>query len=290
MNSMTGYGRGTVSGNGLELVVELTSVNRRNLDVAFSLPKEWHGLERPLGEQIRKRIQRGRVQATMQIERGGQEEAIQWDEERVALTLSRLADLAEAQGIPFKPDAQVLFQIAVAHREAADLPSPEEILSLARGAVNEGLDQLTQMRLEEGKALETDLRERCGLLIKRIEEVRFASGKLVPNYREELMRRLKQAGLELDLEDERLLKEIAIFADRCDISEEITRIESHLEQFRTSLEEEGPIGRKLEFILQEINREFNTVGSKANSLEITRAVIESKNEIERMREQLQNVE
>ncbi len=287
---MTGYGRGTASGNGLELVVELTSVNRRSLDIAFSLPREWQGLERPLGERIRKRIQRGRVQATVQIERGGQEEAIQWDEERVALTLSRLADLAEAQGISFEPDAQVLYQIAAAHRAAADLPSPDEILSLATGAVNEALDQLANMRLKEGKALETDLRERCKLLLKRIEEVRAESGEVVPNYREELMRRLKLAGLDLDLDDERVLKEIAIFADRCDISEEITRVESHLEQFRMSLGEERPIGRKLEFIQQELNREFNTIGAKANCLAITRAVIEAKNDIERIREQLQNVE
>ena len=287
---MTGYGRGTASGNGLELVVELTSVNRRSLDIAFSLPKEWQGLERPLGERIRNRIQRGRVQATVQIERRGQEKAIQWDEERVALTLSRLADLAEAQGVQFEPDAQVLYQIAAAHREAADLPSSDEILSLATGAMKEALDQLANMRLEEGKALEADLLERCKLLLKRIEEVRAESAEVVPNYREELMRRLKQAGLELDLDDERVLREIAIFADRCDISEEITRVESHLDQFRMSLSEERPIGRKLEFIQQEINREFNTIGAKANCLNITRAVIEAKNDIERIREQLQNVE
>ena len=114
--------------------------------------------------------------------------------------------------------------------------------------------------------------------------------KTVPRYRELLLSRLEQTKLDLDLSDERVLKEIALFADKCDTSEECTRLVSHFEQFRECLDEGSPVGRKLEFILQEINREFNTVGSKANQIEISRLVIEAKNELERIREQIQNVE
>ena len=290
MQSMTGYGHGTAFSNGLEFVVELVSFNRRNLDIAFSLPREWQGLERPLGEHVRRKIQRGRVQATVKVERGTEEESVRWDGKRVAQTLSRLAELAEDQGIPFEPDADLLFEIAVAHGQTSQPVPSDRVLSAVSEALKEALEQLTTMRSQEGKALEEDLRKRCGLLSKWLDRVRAESDGLLPHYRQELLRRLEQAGLELDLNDARILKEIALFADRCDISEEITRIDSHLELFRKDLQTNGMIGRKLDFILQEVNREFNTIGSKANHLEITRAVIESKNEIERMREQLQNVE
>ena len=290
MQSMTGYGRGTTFSDGLELVVEVVSFNRRNLDIAFSLPREWQGLERPLGEQVRKRIQRGRVQATVKIKRGAEEESIRWDSKHVAQTLSRLAELAEDQGIPFEPNADLLFEIAVAQGQTSQLAPYDRILSTVSEALKEALEQLKTMRSHEGRALEEDLRERCHLLSKWLDRIRAESAGLLPHYRQELLRRLQEAGLELDLDDARILKEIALFADRCDISEEITRIDSHLELFRKDLKTSGMIGRKLDFILQEVNREFNTIGSKANQLEIARAVIESKNEIARMREQLQNVE
>lgn len=290
MKSMTGYGRGTAFSDGLELVVELFSFNRRNLDIIFSLPREWQRLERPLSEQVRKRIQRGRVQATVRVERKAEEEPIHWDRARVSQILNRLAELAKEQGIPFEPDADLLFEIAMSHGQAVELEPSNRILSMASEALQDALEELMKMRVQEGKALERDLRGKCGRLSQWLEKVRVESDGLVAHYRRELLRHLKEAGLELDLDDSRILKEIALFADRCDISEEITRIDSHLGQFLEVLQADGMFGRKLDFILQEVNREFNTIGAKGNHLEVTRAVIESKNEIERMREQLQNVE
>lgn len=287
---MTGYGRGIVFSDGLELVVELFSLNRRNLDIIFSLPKEWQRLERPLSEQVRKRIQRGRVQATVRVERKAEEEPIYWDQARVSQILNRLAELAKDQGIPFEPDADLLFEIAMTHGQSVELEPSDQILSMASEALQDALEELMKMRVQEGKALESDLKGKCRQLSQWLEKVRVESDELITHYRQVLLRNLKEADLELDLDDTRILKEIALFADRCDISEEITRIDSHLGQFLEDLQADGMLGRKLDFILQEVNREFNTIGAKGNHLEITRAVIESKNEIERMREQLQNVE
>ena len=146
------------------------------------------------------------------------------------------------------------------------------------------------MRAREGAAILDDLKARCGLLQLILDGIRTEAAKVVPNYREMLLQRLKQAGLEIDLDDERVLKEIAIFSERCDISEEITRLGSHLDQLAKELDSESSVGRKLDFLLQEIQREFNTIGSKANSIEISKKVIEAKDEVARLREQALNVE
>jgi uncharacterized protein (TIGR00255 family) len=146
------------------------------------------------------------------------------------------------------------------------------------------------MRAKEGEALLVDLLGRGEFLRRDVDTIAARAPQVAPAYRDQLMRRLREAGLELDLDDERVLREIALFADRCDISEEITRFRSHLEQLTALLRSEGEIGRKADFILQEMGREANTMGSKANDLAIARAVIELKNELERIREQLANVE
>ena len=146
------------------------------------------------------------------------------------------------------------------------------------------------MRAREGEALLVDFIQRGAALQRQVETVAQRAPLVPAGYREQLMRRLREAGLELDVEDDRVLREIALFADRCDVSEELTRLRSHLEQFGALLKSEAEIGRKAEFLLQEIGREVNTIGSKANDLTISRAVIELKNELERVREQMANVE
>ena len=146
------------------------------------------------------------------------------------------------------------------------------------------------MRGNEGAALLKDLLARVQILRDHVLLVSERAAQVPKNYREQLMQRLRQAGLELDLGDERVLKEVALFADRCDITEELTRLGSHFDQFTAHLKSEAEIGRKAEFILQEMGREVHTIGSKANDLVISRSVIELKNELERIREQIANVE
>jgi uncharacterized protein (TIGR00255 family) len=157
-------------------------------------------------------------------------------------------------------------------------------------ALDEALRAFTAMRRTEGAALLTDFLARLGTLRSNVALVADRASAVAPHYREQLQQRLRQAGLSLDIADERVLKEVALFADRCDVTEELTRLGSHLEQLEALLRSDGEIGRKAEFILQEIGREVHTIGSKANDLSISRAVIELKNELERVREQIANVE
>jgi len=288
---MTGFGRGRAPGSGFEVAVEINSVNRRGLETSFSLPKDWQPLERVLASRLREVFSRGKLHASVSVDLDRSSGGLTWDDSAVEATLKRLEVLAQKTGSPWPPSAGTLLRLALEHRETANLPNVDVAEAILVQALEEAIVQLKAMRGSEGTQLEEDFRSRIGLLqelLSGIEE--RADGRSV-QYGELLMQRLKNAGLELNLEDERVLKEVALFADRCDVTEEITRLKSHLVQFDTTMDgEEDVVGRKLEFILQEIHREFNTIGSKSNNLEISKRVIEAKNEIERIREQIQNIE
>ena len=287
---MTGFGRARAAGEQLDVTVEINSVNRRNLEVAVALPREWQVLERGLTERVRAGLQRGRIQVSVQIDRRSENERLHWDENAVRSILLRLEELAARRGIDFQPDASLLFKIAERVPAPQEELDTEAVAQLVQMAVDDALEEVLAMRRREGRVLADDLEGRADTLAHLLREVGSRSKSVVPRYRKILLERLQYPGLELDLNDERVLREIALFADRCDISEEVTRLGSHLLQFRETLSAAGPMGRKLEFLMQEINREFNTVGAKANDLEITGFVLEAKGEIERVREQVQNVE
>jgi uncharacterized protein (TIGR00255 family) len=208
----------------------------------------------------------------------------------VTQTLARLRALAAKQGVSFDATAELLWQIASAERQPRQFPTVAAGQPIVMAALKEALQGFVVMRSTEGATLQADLLARVTALKRQIEAI-AARAPLVPGiYCDLLLKRLREAGLALDPGDERVLKEIALFADRCDLSEELTRLRSHLEQFGQLLRTEGEIGRKAEFILQEISRESHTIGSKANDLAIAKAVIEFKNELERVREQIANIE
>ncbi|MBN2068098.1 MAG: YicC family protein [Opitutales bacterium] len=291
MNSMTGFGRASVTAEGMEITIEMSSVNRRHLETSCSLPKEWQALERPLAELLRQRLARGKVHTNIQIETLPGSDALAWDDSAVKETVKRFKSLSQEviEGMPCL-DPHTLLKIVLLHKKSSATIDLETLTPIVTGAAEEALLKLCEMRSSEGAALKSDMSERINLLNNLLTSIRENANGTVERYRELLFSRLKQAGLELEIDDERVLKELALFADRCDIAEEITRLDSHLQQFGQTLDDTDPSGRKLEFILQEINREFNTIGSKANSIEISRCVIDAKNEIERIREQVQNVE
>lgn len=288
MNSMTGYGGATFTAGALSVAVQLSSVNRRTLDLTVSLPEEWEPLEPAVLAVLREGVRRGKVHVAITAADAGS--ASGWSEEAVAEQLRRLQALAAAQDIPFAPSADLLWQIANARRHDAGLPSPDEVSTDLLAAVGRALRELQAMRAREGEALLVDFLGRLEKLRVLTEGVAQRAPAVAPAYREALLQRLRTAGLSLDLTDERVLKEIALFADRCDVVEELTRLRSHLHQLQELLRADGDIGRKAEFILQEIGREIHTVGSKANDLAISQKVIEFKNELERVREQIANVE
>jgi uncharacterized protein (TIGR00255 family) len=290
MRSMTGYGRASADIAGRTVNVQVSSVNRKTLDLTVKLPDEWETLEPAVGEKVRARATRGKVHVVFEPEAPVGGEDIAWDDTAVRQVLSRLRLLAAAQGTPFHPTADLLWQIANSRRQPSGLPRLETAQEPLLAALDRALAEFTAMRAKEGAALLADFLARIEVLGRLIAAVAARAPAVVPAYGELLHKRLREAGLTLDLSDERVLREIALFADRCDVSEEITRFRSHLEQFAALLGSEGEIGRKAEFILQELGRETHTLGSKANDLAISRHVIELKNELERIKEQIANVE
>ena len=291
MNSMTGYGRSSFLHEDLDVSVEASSVNKRNLETQVSLPRDWQSLEREVLQCARKAVGRGRVQVTIKARPSqAKGNASTWDETRLMNDLDRLRTLAEKEGISFLPDANLLTQLATTQRSEASLPEPNQVKKDLVNAVQEALVEMVNTRSEEGARLGKDLASRASKLAELVDALEISSEGIAKSWREKLLERLRQAELDIDLEDERVLKEIALFAERCDVSEELTRLRSHEELLKTIFQEEGVVGRKLEFALQEVSRELNTVASKSPSVEVKRIVIDARAEIEKMREQALNVE
>ena len=290
MKSMTGYGRATAALAGYSLTIQVSSVNRKTLDLTVALPEEWESLEPAIGELVRKFAARGKVHVDIELTGDKKSKETMWDEAAAAKALKRVAAFAAKQKIPFQPTPELLWQVANAQKITNELPTAEAAQADVSATLTKALRAFAAMRAKEGESLLVDFIKRCESLHRHVEAIAARAVQVPPNYREQLLKRLREAGLELKLDDERVLREIALFADRCDVTEEITRLRSHFEQFTTLLKSDGEVGRKGEFILQEVGREVNTIGAKANDLTIARAVIELKNELERVREQIANVE
>ena len=289
MNSMTGYGRATAALGAQTLTVQVNSVNRRGLDLSLSLPNDWQEFESAVGDAVRKVVQRGKVHVGVEVA-GGAPATAGWDHDALAATIEQLAKFARAKGIKFEVTGEMLWQMASAQRTGARLPADEAAAAVLLSTLGQALRGLAAMRAKEGEALLIDFLGRLEKLHAAVEAIAHRAPQISGLYKEQLLQRLRTAGLELDVRDERVLKEVAMFADRCDVTEEITRLRSHLSQLKGLLGAEGEVGRKAEFILQEIGREIHTIGSKANDLAIAQRVIEFKNELERIREQVANVE
>ncbi|MEM9158758.1 MAG: YicC/YloC family endoribonuclease [Verrucomicrobiota bacterium] len=290
MKSMTGFGRAERSKDGLVVALQISSVNRKNLEVFCTLPKEFQQLERKVTEIVRSKATRGRFQFSLEIRNDETAATGLPSDAQVDGAMARLKAISERLGIPYEVSTDTIVDVAkLLDTDGGELPE-DEVEALLLEATEAAMVDLVAMREKEGTALKEDLRERSENLATLVAEIKEHAPSMVLKQRENLMSRLQQAGLELDLDDERVLKEIAIFADRCDISEELTRLESHFEQFGSLLDKEEAVGRSIEFLVQEIGREINTTGSKACLIEISRCVMSLKNELERIREQVANVE
>jgi len=296
MKSMTGYGRATAALGSHTLTVQVNSVNRKTLDLAISLPSEWEEFEAPVGELVRKYAARGKIGVRFDVTgaegAGAQAQAITWDEAAVDATLDHLGVHAGRRGVKFEITTDLLWSVACAQRKKTEFPTGDAVRGVVLATLEEALRAFSAMRAREGAALLEDFASRVTIISGHVDAVAALAPAVAPAWREQLLKRLREAGLglNLNLDDERILKEVALFADRCDIAEELTRLRSHIGQFGALLRGDAEIGRKAEFILQEMGREVNTIGSKANNIEISRRVIEMKNELERVREQIANVE
>ena len=293
MLSMTGFGRSCVEAAkaGVWIQVKIHSVNRKTLDIQISAPREWGGYEAICSEWINAAFERGRVNVQIKVESAKDSgDSLAMNTEAMTVSLNNLKAFVEAQGFDFKPDSSLILDLARSVKDSSNLPDWKDLKDALQEAFKLALADINAMRLQEGAALAEDLRGRIAELEALCQQIEKNASGSTQRYRNALLERLKQLDLELDVSDERVLKELAIYADRSDISEETTRLSSHFEQFLGFLNADEPTGRKMDFLCQEIHREFNTTGSKSNDIEITRLVIEGKNALERIREQVQNIE
>jgi uncharacterized protein (TIGR00255 family) len=290
MRSMTGFGRSERSSDGIAVSLQVSSVNRKNMEVVCSLPKEFQHLERKVVDATRARAGRGRFQFSVDIRDERNTVPGLPSDEQIDAGLARLKSVLERHGAPYIVDARTVVDLAkLIETKGSDLPE-ELVESLLMAGVEAALDELISMRDQEGAALRRDLESRSRVMADTVASVKAIAPEMVTKYRENLQGRLVETGLDIDLDDARILKEIALFSDRSDLSEEITRLESHFEQFVDLLNKNEPVGRSIEFLVQEIGREINTTGSKSCSIDISKHVLALKNELERIREQVANVE
>jgi uncharacterized protein (TIGR00255 family) len=291
MRSMTGYGRGEADCGGVQLSVELSTVNRRQSEIVLNLPRDLTELETRIRQAINARISRGRTNVLIAHHAtadGARHLAL--DVELARSYHDAMRALQKKLGAPGQITIDTILQAPGVMRP------PEEVLEVERAwpgverALESALNDLIKMREQEGKHLGKDLIRRSKTIRQLLKEIRALHPVVVKKFRAALTERIEKTGLATGMDDERLAKEIFLFADRSDISEELTRLESHLAQFSHHLRKEEPVGRALEFIVQEIFRELNTLGAKANDADIAQRVVACKTELEKIREQVQNLE
>lgn len=290
MKSMTGFGRGEASGVGLGFRAEVASVNRKQTDIVVSMPRELAELDARVRKLVAGAVSRGRVTANIGLiaETSGTakvqvDEALALQYVEALQALSPKVDLTLVDGFdPMRAPGVITL--------GESLPEPEDAWPVIEAALTTALEALVGMRSTEGANLKKDMEAKLERLRGLVATVAERAPEVPARYRENLFKRLSDAGLELDLNDERVLREIGLFADRCDLSEELARLDSHFAQCAKYFASDEAVGRPLDFLAQEINRELNTIGSKANDATIAQAVVEAKTELEKIREQVQNVE
>jgi len=290
MRSMTGHGRGTALFEGRQIAVELSSVNRKQAEIALNLPRALMELEPRVRDEINAHISRGRLTVAVGLHTAPSAHASAINLPAARAYRDQLESLRKTLKLSGEITLdQVLRGPGVVESENVEIPKETAWPALQK-ALQAALDQFVQMRKREGRALAADLKKRVLALQKNVKQIDLLAPQVVEHHRRALLDRAAKAGLEISTSDERLLKEIVIFTDRSDISEELTRLRSHLDQFTGHLTKDEPVGRTLDFLLQELFRETNTIGNKANFLAISHIIVGMKTELEKLREQVQNIE
>jgi uncharacterized protein (TIGR00255 family) len=292
MNSMTGHGHAKASFDGRQLTTELTSVNRKQIEIVITLPRPLAELESRLRDEISAAISRGRVNVSVTLH---ESRAAAGKQAPINLAAAeayyqQLKKLRKKLGIKEAITLEAVLRGPGITSDTAEAPDAMSTWPHLRKATRDALRQLLAMRKKEGTALARDCSGRLGAIAHDADRIAKLAPAVAGRYREALHERIRKAGLEIDLADERLLKEVTLYADRSDITEELTRLNSHFQQFRSLVAKDEPVGRTLDFLIQEMNREVNTIGSKANDQAISRAVVDMKTELEKIREQVQNIE
>ena len=290
IKSMTGYGKGNISENLRNYQVEIKSVNHRYLDISVKMPRVLSYLEEDVKKVISSKVKRGKIDVFVTFENYSTEgKEIKINNEIAKMYINQLKQLAEEENI-------------LANIEVTEISKYPDVLSVQNTQDDEQIkkelieattiatDKLVQMRQVEGSKMAEDLLKRIEKINQKIEKISELSTGLIEEYVVKLEKRIKEILKNQEIDESRLAQEVVIYADKCSIEEEVTRLKSHISQFKELINSDDAVGKKLDFIIQEMNRETNTIGSKANNLEITNGVIDIKTEIENIREQVQNIE
>lgn len=292
IRSMTGFGAASHEGRHVSVTVELRSVNSRHLKISFRLPFGAEAWEAPLRAQLAEGLQRGQVDVSVRVDERTEASGVELDESRVAAYLSALRAMQERYDLPGEIDLALMAAFGPLVREArADLTERVEGTELS-AAAGDALAELIAMREAEGARLETELQARIAAVRIGLERVAPHIPARLEAERQRLLAAVADLTGGVQLDEDRVAREIALIADRWDVGEEMVRAAAHLDAFLEMLEAPvgEPVGKRLSFLIQELHREINTLGAKANDTRITREVVEMKNELEKLREQVENVE
>lgn len=291
IRSMTGFGRGVNTVEGRDYLVEIKTVNHRYNDISIRLSRVYGFLESKVRETVSKKIGRGKIDINIWVEDyGTRGRNLLLDEGLADLYIDALKKIKDKYNLEDNINLSLISRIPDILRVRKEDDDEEAIWNEMKEALDKAIENLIIMREQEGNQLKVDFLEKLKTLDSLILQIDKRAPLVAGEYASKLQIRIKELLGESQIDDGRLEQEVAVFADRCSIAEEIIRFKSHIKQFYSILESDQSIGRKLDFLVQEMNREINTIGSKANDLEITKLVVEAKSEIEKIREQIQNVE
>ena len=291
VKSMTGYGRAVETVNGREFTVELRSVNNRYLDCTVKLPRSLSFAEETVKQAVKNTISRGKVDVYISVRaEGAADVKVSLNASMVAGYLAAMKQMSQEYDIRDDISVSLISRMPEVFTVEKPEVDEEQLLSDLMSVVKKALQGYDAMRTTEGKALENDLRSRGDTILQLVSQVEAGNAQTVVDYRTRLENKLKEVLNNTSIDESRILTEAAIFADKVAVDEETVRLRSHLEQMNTMLTGGGAIGRKLDFLLQEMNRESNTIGSKCTDVRLARIVVDIKAELEKIREQTQNIE
>ncbi|MCC6824823.1 MAG: YicC family protein [Acidobacteria bacterium] len=292
MRSMTGFGRASGSIEEGDITVEIKTVNNRYLDINLKLPSELQQLESDLKRCVTDRLARGRIEVSFQYDRSGSS-AYEIDLPVITAYVNAMQEIRDTFGLSGEPDMNVIVRLpnAVSVKRAEVSPAFAELVS---ATLKHALEDLDAMRAKEGSLLADDLNTRLETISARLAAITAESANITDEYRQRLEKRigdiLAKAGTKIEVDPARLAQEVAYLADRSDISEEIARLGAHIEHFKMIMADEKDVGKRLDFLTQELNREANTISSKTGNLTVKDNALAIKSEIEKLREQVQNIE
>jgi len=292
MNSMTGFGRATLSLPDHLVLLEVFSVNKKGLEIVFSAPKEWQAFERQANAFLKQSLERGRIRISISVEQTTTDQNAQglFEKKVMEEDLNELKSFIEEKGFTCEVTPELILQLAQVRNRDNGLPKLEDVLCELEETLSRATMEMIAMRKEEGSSIFNDLGERRSSLEKMTDRMEQESKGMASEWKSKLLDRLNKADLSLNSDDDRVLKEVALFAEKCDVSEEISRLRSHFGQIRETMNLDGSIGRKLEFLLQEVSRELNTFCSKSTKTQCTSIGLDARAEVEKIREQSMNVE